>query len=171
MGAEMVVAIDASAERLEAARALGADRTVDVTEVIDPADRIERVKELTDGGGDLVLEVAGVRGVVSEGVRMVQRGGRYVEVGQIVHGGDRIEMPALALVTRNLSLLGVALYDPGVLDEVVDMLFELRGDPTLARLTGSRRYPLERLEEAFAGGDGAAGAARPVIELRDGGAQ
>ena len=171
MGAEMVVAIDASAERLAAARALGADRTVDVTEVIDRAERIERVKELTDGGGDLVLEVAGVRGVVSEGVRMVQRGGRYVEVGQIVHGGDRIEMPALALVTRNLSLLGVALYDPGVLDEVVDMLFELRGDPTLARLTGSRRYPLERLEEAFAGGDGAAGAARPVIDLRDGGAQ
>jgi threonine dehydrogenase-like Zn-dependent dehydrogenase len=49
MGAERIIVIDGIAERLELARALGADATVDVTEIAEPRARTARVLELTDG--------------------------------------------------------------------------------------------------------------------------
>lgn len=165
MGAERIIAIDAVPERLQAARDLGATDVVDVSEITDPGERVARVKELTDGGADVVLEVAGVPGVVAEGLRMLQRGGRYLELGQIVRGGDRVEIPALALLTRNLSVMGIALYDPRMLPDVVAMLADLRGDPTLTRLTRGRAYPLEELDTAFSELAGSRDAVRPVIEL------
>jgi len=170
MGAETIVAVDAVADRLDAASRLGATHVLDVSEVTDSRERVERVREMTGGGADVVMEVAGVPGVVAEGILMLERGGRYLELGQIVRGGDRIELPALALLTRNLSLTGVALYDPRVLEEVVDMLAELRGDPTLERLTRGRAYPLEQLDRAFEELAGHSDAVRPVIQLSGGAA-
>ncbi|MFR9802078.1 zinc-binding dehydrogenase [Pseudonocardia sp. RS010] len=169
MGAGQVVAVDAMADRLAAATALGADATVDVTEFGDPAGRVDRVRELTGGGADVVLEVAGVPGVVDEGVRMLARGGRYIEMGQITRGSDVFQVPALALLMRNISLVGVALYAPQILRDVVGMLGDLRADPVITRLGSGRRYPLEDIDAAFADAVSHRSAERPVLDLAQGG--
>lgn len=169
MGAGRVVAVDAKADRLAAAAALGADATVDITAFPDPAARVERVRELTGGGADVVLEVAGAPGVVDEGVRMLNRGGRYVEMGQITRGSDVFHLPALALLMRNISLVGVALYDPQVLRDVVGMLADLRAHPVIARLGSGRRYALDDIDAAFADAVSHRSAERPVLDLAQGG--
>lgn len=157
------------ADRLAAATALGADATVDVTEFTDAAARVGRVQELTGGGADVVLEVAGVTGVVDEGVRMLARGGRYVEMGQITRGSDVFHLPALALLMRNISLVGVALYDPQILRGVVAMLGDLRADPVISRLGSGRRYALDDIDAAFADAVSNRSAERPVLDLAQGG--
>ena len=169
LGAAQVVAVDAKADRLAAASAVGADATVDVTAFDDAAARVDRVRELTDGGADVVLEVAGVAGVVDEGIRMLARGGRYVEMGQITRGSDVIQLPALALLMRNISLIGVALYDPPILRDVVAMLGDLRDDPVIARLGSGRRYALDDIDAAFADAVANRSAERPVLDLALGG--
>src|SRR5918992_5188481 len=86
-GAGRVIVVDGVPERLEVASMFGADEFVDLRELPESAQRIKRVKELTDGwGADVVMELAGFPAVTEEGVQMLGSGGRYVEVGNISPG-------------------------------------------------------------------------------------
>lgn len=61
MGANKVIVIDAVADRLELARAFGADETVNISETPDMFARVQRVMELTGGrGADVVGEFVGL---------------------------------------------------------------------------------------------------------------
>jgi len=164
-GAERVIAIDAVPERLEAARALGATGVIDVREITDPKARVTAAKDLLGGPADVVVEVAGVPGVIAEGLRMLDRGGRYAEVGTITPDGDRLDMPASQLVQRNLSIVGVGLYHPEILVDVVELLAQLKGHPVLAGMTQGRRYALGSIDEAFKDLDATQDLARPVLDM------
>ena len=95
MGAGQVIVVDRIAERLALAREFGADATIDLTELPDPADRVRFVQERTEGrGADVALEVAGVPAVVQEGLDLLRFGGRYCLVGNIVAGGQGGGRPA-----------------------------------------------------------------------------
>ncbi|MFC7661016.1 alcohol dehydrogenase catalytic domain-containing protein [Pseudonocardia benzenivorans] len=71
-----VIVVDAVQRRLDAAKAFGADEVVSFDEAPEPGDRIARVRELTDGGADIGLELTGVGSAVLEGVEMVRPGRR-----------------------------------------------------------------------------------------------
>ena len=76
-----VVAIDLADSRLEAAKAFGADVTV------NPAreDPEEAVRSLTDGlGADVAIEAVGVPASFEQAVRLARPGGRIANIG--VHG-------------------------------------------------------------------------------------
>ena len=86
-GAGQIIVIDGVDERLEVASMFGADHFIDLRDLPTPEQRIARVKELTGGwGADVVMELAGFPQVTDEGVQMVGRGGRYVEIGNISPG-------------------------------------------------------------------------------------
>ncbi|MCE2453935.1 MAG: zinc-binding dehydrogenase, partial [Nitrospinae bacterium] len=75
-----VIAIDAVAERLEVAREMGADETIDVRE----HDSVSAVQDLTGGhGADAVLEVVGgaQNKTMAQAFEMARKGGRIVVVG------------------------------------------------------------------------------------------
>jgi len=58
MGAAKVIVIDGIDERLELAKAFGADELIDIREITTPLERWLKVKELTDGwGADVVAEL------------------------------------------------------------------------------------------------------------------
>jgi threonine dehydrogenase-like Zn-dependent dehydrogenase len=156
MGAEKVIVIDAVAARLELARALGADATIDVSDVTEPRARTARVLELTGGwGADVVVEVVGRPEVVPEGIRMLARGGRYLEMGSIAPNATYKEDPSI-LVGPNRAILGVSLYPPFTLKKALDFLVRERGRLPLGRVV-SRSYPLAQADEAFAAADTFAG--------------
>lgn len=81
-----VVVVDAVQRRLDAATAFGADATVSFDEAPEAADRIARVRELTDGGADVALELTGVGSAVPEGIEMVRAGATYIEIGNVMPG-------------------------------------------------------------------------------------
>ena len=87
MGAGMIIAVDGIPGRLELAREFGADHTIDLRDCPTPADRVAAVRELTNGQGVThAADVAGVKGVVAEGLEMLANGGTYSEIDLIVSG-------------------------------------------------------------------------------------
>jgi len=152
MGAEKIIVIDAIRERLDLARAMGADETIDITEVSDPRQRTQRVLELTGGwGADVVVEVVGLPEVVPEGIRMLARGGRYLEMGSIAPNRTYKEDPSI-LVGPNRSIIGVSLYTPFTLKKALDFLARCRHRYPFARVA-SRVFPLDEINAAFAAAD------------------
>lgn len=78
-GASRIIAVDLYEKRLEAARQLGADICINSAE----EDMRQRVMELTDGGGDIVLETAGSTVTAAETGFLLRRGGVIVMVGNV----------------------------------------------------------------------------------------
>lgn len=76
-GAERIFMTGAAADelRLQAARRLGVEEAIDIS-VTDP---IERIRELTDDGVDVVIDAAsGSTTTVTQGMQMARRGGTVV---------------------------------------------------------------------------------------------
>lgn len=157
MGAGRIVAMDAVAERLELARAFGADEAIDLREISSRADRVARIKELTEGrGADVCVEVAGVAGVVQEGIELLRVGGRYLMMGNIVPGA-RAEIVPHDAVRQPKTLQGVLAYDAWVIPRALDWLNRAQHRYPYERLV-SGRFPLDRINDAFEQSDWAANA-------------
>src|SRR5437763_15215929 len=62
LGAFKTIVIGAPADRLAFARELGADLTIDITEVTDPAECLKMVQEASGHGygADIIIEATGV---------------------------------------------------------------------------------------------------------------
>ncbi len=151
MGAHKVIVVDGVAERLEMAKRMGADEIIDIRELTDARARTSRVMELTDGwGADLVVEVVGFPEVMPEGVRMMGRGARYLTLGNISPKQYYKEDPSI-LVGGNRSIIGVSLYPPIVLKRALDFL-ERRKD-TYPVGDVPKKYPLEKINDAFSDAD------------------
>jgi len=144
MGARMfspshVVAVDTAPRRLEAAKAFGADVTVDPTQ----QDLAQVVADLTDGlGADVTLEAVGLPETFETAVSLVRPGGTVANMG--VHG---------APVTLHLEDLWIK--DVTITTGLVDTY----STPTLLRLVGSgqldvgrfvtHRFAMAEFEEAY----------------------
>jgi L-iditol 2-dehydrogenase len=148
MGAGKIIAVDGIPGRLKLAKRFGADHTIDIRECPTPEDRIAAVKELTDGhGATHAADVAGVRGVVPEGIQMLANGGTYIEIGSIVSGVAFPFDPDQAC-RRGLRLIGFLQYDPRILPRALD--FVRRSMRTLPwDQVISHTFPLEGIQEAF----------------------
>jgi D-arabinose 1-dehydrogenase-like Zn-dependent alcohol dehydrogenase len=148
MGATKVIVIDGIDERLELAKAFGADELIDMKEFNTPQDRIQKVKDITGGwGADVVVEVAGYPYVVPEGIAMLASRGRYLAMGTINMGMTYEADPSL-IVMGNKSIVGVMLYSPNTLKKALDFLSRARDKYPFNKIS-SRPYPLEEINNAF----------------------
>jgi len=134
-----VVAIDLADARLEAAKAFGADLTVNNGR----ADAVEFVREITGGlGADVAIEAVGVPATFELCTRLVRPGGRVANIG--VHGA-----PA------TLHLESLWIRDITITTGLVDTY----STPTLLSLVAARqieagrfvthRFPLDDILQAY----------------------
>ena len=151
LGAGNVIVVDGVDERLQLARAFGADATIDMTEVADARARAARVRELNGGGVDVAVEVAGFPEAFGEGIAYLGQGGRYVEIGNISPGLTLQFDPALVTLA-NKTVLGVAFYEPAALQGALEFLVAARERVPFSALQAAV-YPLERINDAFADAD------------------
>jgi L-iditol 2-dehydrogenase len=104
-GARQVIVVGAPAERLALARKWGAVETIDLDEVPDPADRLDRIMQLTEGrGAEVVVEMSGAPVAFTEGLDMLRRGGRYVVVGQV--GATTVPVNPAQVVMKHATVIG-----------------------------------------------------------------
>src|SRR6185295_18171379 len=76
MGAAAVIFVDQIAERLELARAFGADHTINLKDVPDRRERVKLVRQWTGGvGADVACDLVGFPAVIPEGIEMLRSGG------------------------------------------------------------------------------------------------
>ncbi len=108
-GAFRTVVIGAPADRLAFARELGADVTIDITEITDPAERTRIVREASGHGygADIVIEATGVLGALPEGFDLLRRGGQYVTCGHFTNVGDVLLNPWAHFTFKQITLYGV----------------------------------------------------------------
>lgn len=148
MGAGQVIVIDGISERLALAEGFGADATVDFRELSDPEARIKRVLELTDGwGADIVVEVAGHPRVCHEGLRMVGRTGRYLEIGNI-SPGLTYELDPSWLIFGNRTMYGMVYYEAEHLRQAIQLIERTRDTYPWDQVI-SHTFPLDAIDEAF----------------------
>jgi len=82
-GAGKVIVIGAPEGRLDLAKKWGASHVINIDNVKDPAQRKEQVLALTHGRGpEVVIECSGIPAAFNEGLDMIQKGGRYLVMGQ-----------------------------------------------------------------------------------------
>jgi len=105
-GATLVVVIGGPAGRLQEAKRIGADVSIDIAEM-PPHERRARVLDLTNGrGADVTIEATGVPQAVQEGFGLTRDAGRYVIVGQYTDVGDIRMNPHLDINRKHLDVRG-----------------------------------------------------------------
>lgn len=94
--------------RINMAKEFGADITINIAEVKDPAERIEMVKNETikKMGADVVFECTGVPQAVREGLEMLRTSGSFVEVGHFTDVGEVSLNPFTHICNKNVNLQG-----------------------------------------------------------------
>ncbi len=148
MGAHKVIVIDAIMERLELAKAFGADELIDMKEYKTPKERVKRVRELTGNkGAEVVAELVGFPGAMAEGLGMLGRAGRYLEIGNI-SPGKTVEIDPSTLVYHSKTIFGVVMYGSDTLKKALDFLSRTKDKYPFDKLL-SHAYPLEEINRAF----------------------
>jgi D-arabinose 1-dehydrogenase-like Zn-dependent alcohol dehydrogenase len=148
MGAHKVIVIDGITERLNLAKAFGADEVIDMKEYKTPEERVNRVMELTNyWGADVVAELVGFPEAIPEGLNMLAYGGRLLEIGNISLGKTVAIDPGL-LVMSNKTIRAVVYYGRDTLKKSLDFLSRTKGKYPFDKIL-SRTYPLEEINEAF----------------------
>jgi threonine dehydrogenase-like Zn-dependent dehydrogenase len=104
-GAGSVIVVGAPATRLELAKRWGATHTINIDEVKDPVARKNQILELTNGRGpEAVVECSGVPMAFNEGLDMIQKGGRYLVMGQT--SAATIPMAPGLITGKGLNVVG-----------------------------------------------------------------
>jgi NADPH2:quinone reductase len=139
-----VVAAASSDEKLDAARRMGAQATV----AYETEDLKSTVREITDGGADVVVDPVGGRHS-EPALRATRSFGRFCVIG--FASGPIASIPLNHVLLHNRTVVGVdwgawAMHDPGghraMLEELIEMVQTGRLHPT---------RPIERpLEDAAA---------------------
>ncbi|MGD2159464.1 MAG: zinc-binding dehydrogenase [Anaerolineales bacterium] len=108
-GAYKTLVIGAPAERLEIAKTLGADFTLNIDEVDNPQERVEWVRAHTPFrlGADVVFEATGAPQAVPEGVEMLRGCGQYITLGHFTDNGDVMINPFKHFTANEITLRGV----------------------------------------------------------------
>ncbi len=146
LGAE-VIATAGDSEKMERARRLGADLTINHYR----QDILEKVKELTGGRGvDVVIEHVG-RATWESSVKALAKGGRLVTCGATT--GAEVATDLRYIYSRELTVYGsymagmgellsvIELFRRGKLKTVVDSVYHLKNaDDAQARMETSRHF-------------------------------
>ncbi len=104
-GADRVVAIGDPESRLTFAKRMGATDTLALT--VDPRNRAEYVKEMTNGFGvDVVIEASGASDAVAQAFDLVRDGGRIVVCGHYTDNGDVRIHPHWQINRKHIELRG-----------------------------------------------------------------
>jgi len=145
-GAKKVIAIGEQGIRADMAKLFGADYLIDRIK-LNTDQRIQKVTELFDGrGADLAIECSGYSSVISEGVEMLDHGGRYLLLGTASENVDTLRINPSRITLRRLTLIGSRATEPHHLLEAINFL--QRTKTPLEKMV-SHKFHLENAEQAF----------------------
>ena len=148
-GATEVIVVGAPQQRLDMARAIGADHTINIEEH-GPEERIALVRELTgQRGADITIEATGNPAAIPEGMRMTRDLGRYVVVGQYTDAGPVEINPHRDINRKHLEIRGCWGSDFSHFYRGIKVLAK-HGDRFPYEAFITRIYRLEEMSEALA---------------------
>jgi S-(hydroxymethyl)glutathione dehydrogenase/alcohol dehydrogenase len=143
-GAERIVAVDLSEERLEHARGQGATETL-----VGGPDAVERVLEMTGGfGADYTFEATGSVAVMRQAVEAARMGWGLCTIAGVAGKGEVLEVVPRYLITGR-RIAGASFGGAKGRDRVPELVDTyLAGDLDLGSLV-TRRIALDEVNDAF----------------------
>lgn len=145
-GASPITVVGAPSSRLEMAKKLGADYTVDITSLPDSEARVKKVKELV-GEAELIVEATGFPEAVPEGIELCKPKGRYLVMGVFSDLGPVPINPSF-IVRKNLKIYGSVFWEPRNLYKVIRLLATYNDQLSLQDAV-THRYGLEQSVSAL----------------------
>ena len=100
-GESILIAVDVNPAKLGLARQLGADHAIDARE----PDHLDQIRDLTGGGVDVAIELAGSVKALETGYGILRTGGTLVTAG-LAPAGATLALHAADLVTREITVKG-----------------------------------------------------------------
>jgi L-iditol 2-dehydrogenase len=142
MGAEKVIIIDLVDERLNFAKKLGADATINSGR----ENAVERVKQLTGGYGvDVAIEAIGLPATWEQAMKLARKGGTVLEFGGCPPGTE-IKVNAEMLHYGELTVLGAFHTTPLHFRKALNLIASRMVD---VRPLITRKMRLEEIGKAF----------------------
>jgi succinate semialdehyde reductase (NADPH) len=140
-GAGRIIAVGTKKWKLEKAMELGATDVVNSKET----DAVKALKEMTNGGPDAIIEVAGVQDTIKMALDSVRLGGRVVLVG-LPPATAEIPLRVATIVRNGIQVIGNYGGRPRVdMPRLMELVKNGKYDPTKL-VTGT--YHLEEINEA-----------------------
>lgn len=142
LGAALIIAVDGDQNRLQMARKLGADVTLDYREL----DVVAAVKKLTGGGADAAIEALGSQETFTSALRSLRPGGTLSSLG--VYSG-KVQIPHEAFAAGLGDYRIITTLCPGGKERMrrlMEMVKHGRVDLT-PLLTHS--FPLSQIKDAY----------------------
>ncbi|MFD1646231.1 zinc-dependent alcohol dehydrogenase family protein [Haloarchaeobius litoreus] len=117
-----VIAVDLSAEKLERARDLGADRTVEVGEVDDVPQAVKKFTE-SSRGADVAVDALGIAETCRNAMDSLGKGGQQLQIGMTTsEEGGEVSLPVDTMVTDEREFYGTYGIPPNEYDEIFRMM-------------------------------------------------
>ena len=147
-GAIKIIAVGGPRRRLDFAREMGVDVTIDIAEVPDREERIKLVKAETLGGrgADVVVEAAGFPVAIPEGLDYLRDSGKFIELGHFTNAGEVAVNPHYQFMQKHIELYGVWGSETEYIAKTL-LYLEKRELPYEKMV--SHRLPLTGLKDAF----------------------
>ena len=143
-GASPIIAIDIRDDKLAATRELGATHAIDGRS----GDIVERVRAITGGRGvDVAFEALGRAETFVQALSIVRDGGRAVIVG-IAPAGVTAPIEITRIVRRGIRIIGS--YGARTRTDLPEVIKLARHGAIDVARSVTRRYPLDRVAEAYA---------------------
>ncbi len=142
-----VIATAGGADKLEVARAAGAEVLIDYQR----EDFVQRVKEATNGkGADVIYDSVG-GDIFDQSLKCIAWSGRLLVIG--FAGGRIPEVKANRILLKNISVMGLhwgayAQHEPARIPETMNALFQLYDEGKI-RPVIFKTFPLEEIASAL----------------------
>ncbi len=149
MGIENIVAVDSEKMRLDFARLMGADKTVNFMEYKGAEALGEGVKEAFGGYfADFAFQCTGSPVAHSNIYKMIRNGGGLCELGFFINGGDATINPHFDICAKEITTVGSWVYTLRDYATTFDFLKRAKaiGIPLEKLIT--HKFPLEKINEA-----------------------
>jgi L-iditol 2-dehydrogenase len=142
MGAEKIIVTDLVDERLQFARELGADETINAQR----EDAVNKVRELTDKYGvDVVIEAIGLPSTWEQALKMARKGGTVLEFGGCPPNTE-IKIGTELLHYGDVTVVGAFHATPAHFKKALNLIAS--GTMNVKPLI-TRRMTLDKIKEAF----------------------
>jgi threonine 3-dehydrogenase len=140
-GCALLIATEVNPHRRKMAKRMGAD------EAVDPSQPgvVERVRAMTDGGVDVLLEMSGNPGAIRQGFQMLRQGGRASLLGI---PQDEVTLDLVNdVIFKGATVQGI--YGRRMFETWVHMTELLKHNRLNLEPLFRERLPLEKFESAF----------------------
>lgn len=150
MGIENITAVDGNAQRLEFAKKMGADNTVNFTEFKGIEALSEGVKNSFGGYlADFAFQCTGSPVAHSNIYKFIRNGGGLCELGFFINGGDATINPHFDLCSKEITLVGSWVYTLRDYATTFDFLKRANAIGLPIKELITHKFPLDKMNEAL----------------------